>query len=230
MKSFSTAKAQVSFLKNKYTHLLTVLIFLFLASPFLEHLEIKFPIITSTFLIAILLTLRALNLSKKVFLTYVLVGGAALCSDVIFSSHEMPLWMQLSLPLISPVIYTVFLTMSIFLLIKKIFSTEKVSSDTIKGGICIYLLIGFLWALLYYIVTFFNPHAFSTPAVQDDISLFYFSFVTLTTVGYGDIHPISKMAMVLSNMEALVGQLYLAIFIARLVGLHIIHEVNKKNT
>jgi hypothetical protein len=56
------------------------------------------------------------------------------------------------------------------------------------------------------------------------MNLFYFSFTTMTTVGYGDVFPINKFAMVFSNLEAIVGQLYIAIFVARLIGLHIIHH------
>jgi hypothetical protein len=59
-------------------------------------------------------------------------------------------------------------------------------------------------------------------------SLFYFSFTTLTTLGYGDITPAGKFAQVLANMEAIAGQVYLAIFIARLVGLHIAQELKRE--
>ncbi|PIR17837.1 MAG: hypothetical protein COV46_02610 [Deltaproteobacteria bacterium CG11_big_fil_rev_8_21_14_0_20_49_13] len=52
----------------------------------------------------------------------------------------------------------------------------------------------------------------------------YLSFATLTTLGYGDVFPVNKMAMVMTNLEAVAGQMYLAIFVARMVELHIMHQ------
>jgi voltage-gated potassium channel Kch len=56
----------------------------------------------------------------------------------------------------------------------------------------------------------------------------YYSFVTLTTLGYGDIVPVSPHARALSSLEAVIGQLFIAVLIARLVGMHIVHETEKK--
>jgi hypothetical protein len=96
----------------------------------------------------------------------------------------------------------------------------------IVGGICIYLLIGILWTVLYGLVRTWNPDAI---VLREGASLFYFSFTTLTTLGYGDITPAVKLAQDLAIMEAITGQVYLAIFIARLVGLHIAHELMRKS-
>lgn len=103
---------------------------------------------------------------------------------------------------------------------------KKVDADTIKGGICVYLLLGITWMGIYRLVYEFDPYAFS---VQFGATweFMYFSFTTLTTLGYGDITPVSSFAMMLTNLEAMAGQLFLAIFVARLVGLHIVNNQNK---
>jgi len=129
--------------------------------------------------------------------------------------------------LITALIYAVFLVMAIIAITKKLFSVRKVSTDTIIGGICVYILLGFLWALFYYLIYCFDKGAFSLQAQGANPNLFYFSFITLTTTGYGDIFPLDKVAMVLASLEAVVGQIYLAVLIARLVGLHVINQMER---
>jgi hypothetical protein len=96
------------------------------------------------------------------------------------------------------------------------------------GAVAAYLLIGMIWSVAYYLVALWIPGAFSIqgPFASSDSEslqsqLFYFSFVTLTTLGYGDIvavHPIVRMLVIL---EGVVGQLFPAILIARLVSLQV---------
>jgi hypothetical protein len=102
-----------------------------------------------------------------------------------------------------------------------------VSIDTIAGAACAYTLLAMIWGSVYSLVEFLRPASFHIPdawllgpAKDPSAALVYFSFVTLTTVGYGDITPLWPGAGGLAVTEAVVGQLYLAITIARLVGLH----------
>lgn len=108
---------------------------------------------------------------------------------------------------------------------------SDVTVDTIAGAACVYVLLAVVWGNLYMLVEFFHPGSFQIPAVwrmgpagDPTAALAYFSFVTLTTVGYGDITPQWPGAGGLAAAEAVVGQLYLAITIARLVGLHTAHR------
>ncbi|MBZ5688547.1 MAG: potassium channel family protein, partial [Acidobacteriia bacterium] len=104
----------------------------------------------------------------------------------------------------------------------------EVTTDTIAGAACAYTLLAMLWGNLYVLLEIVHPGSFAIPApwrmeLSGDLApaLLYFSFMTLTTVGYGDITPQWAGAGGLAAAEAVVGQLYLAITIARLVGLHI---------
>jgi Ion channel len=104
---------------------------------------------------------------------------------------------------------------------------SDVTIDTIAGAACAYTLLALVWSNLYFLLEFFRPGSFQIPAAwrmgptgDPSAALAYFSFVTLTTVGYGDITPLWPGAAGLAVAEAIVGQLYLAITIARLVGLH----------
>ena len=97
-----------------------------------------------------------------------------------------------------------------------------ITARRIQGAIAVYLLLGFIWAQAYELVTLWHPGAF-TGAVDGSGSLpwTYYSFVTLTTMGYGDIMPVHPLARAVAVLEALTGQLYLAIMLARLVSLEL---------
>jgi hypothetical protein len=101
------------------------------------------------------------------------------------------------------------------------FRAGPVTSHRIQGGIAGYLLLGLVWAQAYALVEMLHPGSFSgpiTPAAGHR-SFAYFSFVTLTTVGYGDILPVHPAARSLAMLEAVTGPLYIAILLARLVSL-----------
>ena len=89
------------------------------------------------------------------------------------------------------------------------------------GAVALYLMLGIIWATAYEIVGLLDHAAFSAAPEQARglERWFYFSFTTLTTVGYGDIAPLSRAARAFAMLEALVGQLYPAIILARLVTL-----------
>jgi Ion channel len=97
-----------------------------------------------------------------------------------------------------------------------------ITTRRIEGAIAVYLLLGFSWAQAYELVALWHPGAF-TGAVDGRGSLpwTYYSFVTLTTMGYGDIMPVHPLARAGAVLEALTGQLYLTIMLARLVSLEL---------
>jgi hypothetical protein len=119
-------------------------------------------------------------------------------------------------------------------LIIQVFREGPVTGHRISGAIVVYLLMGALWGLLYQLVALSIPQAFRLPeefirnhpdALLRQLS--YFSFITLTTTGYGDITPVHPVARLLVMLQALTGQLYLAITLARLVSLEIMHRHEK---
>ena len=111
--------------------------------------------------------------------------------------------------------------------------SEKVTADLIYGAVSVYWLLGLIFAFVYVMLEVFFPGSFSGNKLAVDnagsslSSFVYFSFVTLTTLGYGDISPVSRVAGVLSYLEAILGQLYLAIMVARLVGMYLVHSQSK---
>jgi hypothetical protein len=103
----------------------------------------------------------------------------------------------------------------------RVFARGTVTADRVMGAVALYLLLGFAWASAYELVALHDPHAFGGGAAEGVGAerWIYFSFVTLTTAGYGDIVPVARSARSLAVLEALVGQLYPAIILARLVSL-----------
>ena len=209
-------------IQNKYSQLLATLMVMFLAAPFLQGI-IGRLLFSAVFLKAIITIIRTLNLKKRLFFMLLILAGAAFSLDIYNSLQpEAPN----STLVLAYGVYSLFIFTALITISKKIFSQKKVNSDTIQGGIVVFFLIGVAWTLLYRIVHLLDPNAFSK---SGDLGLFdtffYFSFTTLTTLGYGDITPVSNAARTLANLEAIVGMLYPSIFIARLVGLYTAQEM-----
>ena len=108
-----------------------------------------------------------------------------------------------------------------FVVLAQAFRAGPVNVHRIQGAVAAYLLLGLAWALAYESVALLATEAYSGPGVAapERGRFIYFSFVTLTTVGYGDVTPVHPVARSLAVAEALTGQLYPAILLARLVSL-----------
>jgi hypothetical protein len=106
------------------------------------------------------------------------------------------------------------------LMVKQFLVRGRDPAQRIAGAVSIYLLLGLLWTRLYQLVELASPGAFRFPAGEsaNSTTLAYFSFVTLATLGYGDISPVNTFARDLAVLEAITGQLYLVILISRLAA------------
>jgi hypothetical protein len=125
-----------------------------------------------------------------------------------------------------------FFAFTIIIILSAIFRENEVTLDVIYGAIAVYLLMALMWAFIYEVIDTLNPNAFSVTGEVFEGSrhhFFYYSFVTITTVGYGDITPVSLVARSFSILEMLIGQIYLVVLIARLVGIHISQSIDRKS-
>ena len=110
----------------------------------------------------------------------------------------------------------------------EILRAREITIEQISGAICVYLLIGIVWSFLFRIALNEDPSAIHFPAAtaqEDGSSLMYFSYVTLTTLGYGDVHPLTPPVRTLCWLEAIIGQFYMTVLIARLVGINLSQSV-----
>ena len=105
---------------------------------------------------------------------------------------------------------------------RQVLFTGSITSNDIVGAICIYMLLGLIWAMLFLFLAEAVPGAFNglpqAPWLENFSAAIYFSFVTITTLGYGDISPAMPLARFLVYMEAIVGVFYMAILVASLIG------------
>ncbi len=125
----------------------------------------------------------------------------------------------------------IFFLFILSLLLRHVIRSPRANAGTIYAAMSAYLLMGVAWALFYALVEITSPGAFDFGALAEhsasyarhaDLQLFsYYSLVTLSTLGYGDITPVSPLARSLSSLEAVAGQLFIAVLLARLVGLHV---------
>ena len=171
-------------------------------------------------------------LAAVVLLAALSVAGSRLVAVVLFTVALTAHFLSIISPrtdiaALSEASRLVFLCYVLVLLIRRVMRDRVVTLDAVAGAACAYMLLGWVWGELFTLVEGWRPGSFIIPAAwvtgpgRDMRStLMYFSFATLTTVGYGDIHPANPASGMLCAAEALVGQLYLAIMIARMVGLH----------
>lgn len=202
----------------KYRQLLIVLAVTFLVAPFLKA-GLGNILSISLLLYTIIVVINSFALPRRLMMIYGAIAITAFCLEVI-SNLNGGFYLNKPLTLISQAIFVIYLAGAAYWIGRDIFTAPRVTLDTVRGGISVYMLIGFVWALIYGIINTLDANAFSQPLIQKDsyLKTIHFSFTTLTTLGYGDIVPLSEVAQVLTNLEAIVGQMYSSVLIAILIG------------
>lgn len=206
---------------NRYIYLLCALALFLLVSP-LAHQYLAshaVRIVDYSMMGALVLGVWTLAANRRVFLRALILVAI---TGVLFL-------FELGAKTLAPnfVAYSamvVFCLLTAYIALRDVLYGGTLDLNRLTGAVCVYLLIGVAWALMFVLV----DHLTLEPAFNNlqDIDIdrsvggyLYYSFVTLTTLGYGDIYPISPLARTLAYLEATVGQLYLTILVAALVGL-----------
>ena len=208
------------------------LLFLFFIYPFVRLKVSNFYILDIFFLIILISGIYTTTTEGKTFLPSLIIALTAFGSTLLnYFLQSIPVY------IVTVISYGLFFMLMAHSVISHIRSISKVTTNTILAAICTYILFGMIWTTFYLLIELYQPGSFllggeSLTVIADDlisrprfIDFNYYSFVTLTTLGYGDILPISPAARAFSSLEALTGQLYLAILIAHLVALRIMHSM-----
>lgn len=208
-------------MKNRFFYLLAGLLFALLVSPVASERSPEIHGLTST--AALLICVFSMSTSRRFHVAgWLLVaakmllaaGGHFHPSSAIFVAETI-------------VLFSFFVLAGIFTL-RRVLEEDFVDLNRIAGAISIYMLIGLVWSSLYFFVYLLTPDAFMglvAPAGSEvgrltaiTMDLLYYSYVTLSTLGYGDITPVGRLAQSLAYLEAICGVMYVAVLVAALVG------------
>jgi len=199
-------------MKSRFIYIIIAILLVILVTPFIRHSGIAGHLITTLIAAMIpLTTFYALTADKNRAIVILLMAAPFVILDgmSLFFTNRY-------LMVVSIGFGTILYLYIIVLLVINILSYRVVTADLIYCAISTYFLIGVMWAGIYLILEGISPGSFS--GVSDTADLLYFSFVTLTTVGFGDITPQSILGKRLAVFEAAMGGIYLAVIIAMIVG------------
>jgi hypothetical protein len=216
-------KEQSDFMKlvveNRFVFLLIAMLMFIIFLPFIDEF-VKNLVFVNLFLTAIFITAFYSIVGKKKHLVIAIILVVPLVLSV---------WFQYALKsdtirVVGNIFGVLFFAFAIFSLLDFIFGAKDVNKQIIFAAIAVYLLLAMMWSYLYRILEYFYPGSFAIPEARRDLDQFvalYYSFVTITTLGYGDIIPLTNKASSLSILEAIIGQIYLVVLVAFLVGMHV---------
>jgi len=221
----ASTRAAARLLRGRFTGLTISLLCVWTFTTVIADKDLRELLVDVTFSILVLFAIwsvgRRLRIATMVLALPVLVAHWALHLD----PSPIPRSVAFALS-------TGFLAYLTFVVLVGVLQDQVVTVDTIVGAVGAYLLLGVTWGCAYALLALVSPVAFAvspglvdaagwhTPRAPISPLMQYFSFTTLSSVGFGDISPLSGGARTLAALEGLTGQLYIAVLVARLVGMH----------
>ncbi len=208
--------------RNNFTYLLVALLIFIIVLPVAYDLGLislkasRFLAISSLLVVGIW-SLRGAGRLYSIGMLTVIVGIILSLLSIARDDDTLHVFSELAL--------FVFLALAVFNTLRQVAVGNDISPNRIIGATCVYLMLGVIWSTAYSALEFVQPGSFAgltestSPAWNPD--WVYFSFVTITTLGYGDILPLTQSARSLAFAEAIVGQFYIAVLVAGLVGAYI---------
>jgi hypothetical protein len=212
---------RLRFRRFSTVQLLVALVVLLISAPFVEELEGGHLILSALFSLVLLAAVFAVADRKRTLLIALVLAVPALTAR--WTNHFRPDLVHPSVFLVCALLLLAFV---IGHLLHFVLRAPVVTVEVLCASIAAYLMLGLTWTVAYWLVDQVTPGgAFSFNTERGVHSIngftgFYFSFITLSTVGYGDITPVSRAARWLAAIEAMTGLLYVAVLIARLVSLY----------
>ena len=207
--------------KNPFFFLLGGLLVALLIAPVTSE---NFPTVSGLMLTGtLLISVLSLAASKRVFIFAWILVSAKIILDVVAFVHPVA-----GIYIAEAIILFAFFVLATAFAFQRVLDDEFVDINRIAGAVSIYMLLGLIWASLYYFLLLLDSEAFnglstvSTSALKLHetvyMDLLYYSYVTLSTLGYGEITPASRAAQSLAYLEAICGVMYVAVLVAALVG------------
>ena len=173
----------------------------------------------------VLLSVYAVSFRRSIVLIAVLLAVPAFVQRIVLFEFDSSALSVIRIGL--SLIFDIFIVVVIF---RRVFAHDKPNSETVFGALCIYLLVGFSFSSAYGLIATFEPHAFyldpttNLHSIPDRFDFIYYSFGTMTSLGAAGITPVSGEARSMSVIESLLGILYLAVLISRLMAAYRSHN------
>ena len=206
--------------RQRFFYLLVAILIFIIGNPFIKDpLPLRFHFLTDLFITIIFITATHALSEKKRQLTISILLAIPLLI-LVWSKYVID---NFYIDILGYIFAALFLGYIVICLADFIFEQKEVTKEVIAAALIIFLLVALVWTFVYAVLDAVYPGSFSfgTKPGSDIYHFVYFSFVTLTTLGYGDIVPLTERARALVIMEAVVGQIYLVVGVAWLVGMHV---------
>jgi hypothetical protein len=215
------------FKRERYLFLLVSLVLLLLITPLFEGFFELTTLLDFSITIIFLASLYAIGKRQNDLRIAVLLLLPVITAMWVTYFVHVPY-----LSLVGDCCSILFLAFTIIIILSTLFKEKEVTLDVIYSAFVSFMLIALMWAFIFDILEGLSPGSFLVTQGQFEdsrIHFIYYSFVTITTVGFGDILPVSLTARAFSIVEMVVGQIFLIVLIARLVGINITQSMDKKS-
>jgi hypothetical protein len=210
------------YLASRHGALLVALLALLATYPFAGTRRTAGALLELCWALVLLSLVRAVWHQRATRRLVLLLGAAAVVAGALASQAKL-----LALYPVVLALRVVLLAVIVVGLFRNLLERRRITMDAVLGACCIYLLFGIGWSGIYSLIRWVDPAAFQFAGASHEateVALVYFSLITMTTVGHGDITPVSGPARMIAAIEALLAQLFLAIVIARMVAMELVHR------
>jgi hypothetical protein len=216
------------YFRGRFLYLLILILGMLIMVPLVEKF-VRLRMITDVFMTAIFIA-AAYAISRKAH--HVLIAIALLVPMLV------SLWFEYfvnvpPLQIAGWLCGVIYFAYAVIVILIFIFEQREVTRDLIAGAAVVYLMMALMWSFLYKILEMLQPGSFTiaeTAFKSDKLIFVYYSFVTITTLGFGDITPTTGLASSLSILEAVIGQLFLVVAVAWLVGVHVSQSLERNHS
>jgi hypothetical protein len=221
MEAHETPPMQEGRRRLSVAHLLTALVVMFALSPIADSFAFGSLLESAIFTIVSLTAVGAVGGRRRTWVAAAALAIPALAAR--WLSHAWPAVVPVDIGLVLSAVFVLFVVAHLF---RFVIVATVINGEVLCASIAVYLLFAILWSLLYTLLARWDPNAFSFTVPRDALATMsgfmslYYSIQILTTLAFGDILPVSNLARMMAIVEAGVGIFYLAILVARLVGLY----------
>ena len=218
--------------EGNFLYLLASMVFLMLVTSSLDYFEERLAYLIWELMIMATLIIGVWSLAhdRKWFITGIALSLTIVLLVIIAETTNIH-WLVYLIVLC----WFLFFLMAFVFTVMAVIRTREIDANSIVGAICVFMMAAYMWSMTYSVILMFDPAAFKGVdiglSITDRFSqMTYFSFVTITTLGYGDISPVLPIAQSIVVLEAMFGQFFIAIFVAGMLAVHVSNRLTARQS